>query len=125
MYKRMLLKDESDFLKRPQQLHVIFAPMSKFRDEIYAATSAEEARLIAEKYSLPYNPRSLRIVKTNWTIIDDTVRKTELSSNTDYNLTIFKDTSVSAKQAKASNLSDEELVMELVKRGYAVSKADK
>lgn len=119
----MLLKDELDPLKTPQQL--IFTRMPKFRDEIYAATSAEEARLIAEEYTLPYNPRTSQTIRIHWTIIDDTVEKTELSSNTGYTLIIYKDASVSAKQAKASNLSDEELVIELIKRGYAVSKADK
>ena len=119
MYKNdIILLDTLEKNPLPKPLGYTFNTPDEFRNKVVNATCAEEIRILAEEYNI-YNRY---IDKTTWYVTMDTPTKTELANNTGGYLIVYK---TNESSTKASSLSDEELVMELIKRGYTISKANK
>ena len=127
LYKNMMLYSESKNYSKPLPIDYGFLEATDFRNKINTVTSAEEALQIVRRYCIPYNCITGRLIE-EWTIVKDATDRTIFTDNVGFRLVMDKNDSVileSLKQPKASNMSDEELVMELIKRGYTVGKADK
>ena len=121
----MLYADSKNY-SRPLPLDYGFLEATDFRKKINTVTSAEEALQIVRRYCIPYNRITGELIE-EWNIVKDTIDRTILSDGKGFRLVMDKNDSAilkQSKQSKASNLSDEELVMELVKRGYSISKVN-
>lgn len=104
-------------------LHSEFDNSFKLCDEIAEATCAEEVCEIAKKYNKYRNCTH----PNKWEIDADTPNSTRLiTTDGNGNITYLVAYKIQPKvtSPKIDNMSDEKLIMELIKRGYSVSKTN-